>query len=141
MKRSVLIMTGISLLATLIALTIEVYYIILQTEPIELDVRTRGVTEILLFLISAPLFAAAWNLKQKTDKTVVLILIAIGILGASGTWVFHDSLASIFFPKLSIITFLIIDFAWFCFVGFFLWVRRLGTPAKRELENPLKITN
>jgi len=130
MKRSVLIMTGISLLAILIALTIEVYYIILQTEPTEPDVRTRGITEILLF-IGAVLFAVAFSeLKQKINKALVFILIAIGILGFMGTLVFHDALASIFFPKLSIITFLRIDFGWFYAVGLLLLARQGFTPTK-----------
>jgi len=120
MKRSVWIVTGAGLLATITALIIEINYIILQTEPTSIDTVINGVTTVLL-ITGAVLFAEAfWDLKQKINRALVFILIAIGLVGVSGFLVFHNTLVDLFFPKLSIISFSLIDFTVVALFGVFL---------------------
>jgi len=122
MKRSVWIVTGAGLLATVTALLIEINYIILQTEPTAPDTIINGVSTVLL-ITGAVLFAEAyWELKQKINRVLAFILIAIGLVGVGGFSAFYNTLVDVFFPKLSIISFLLTDFTVIALFGFFLLI-------------------
>ncbi|MBN2230873.1 MAG: hypothetical protein JW779_14895 [Candidatus Thorarchaeota archaeon] len=119
-KKSVWIATGAGLLTTVAALIIQVNYITLQTEPTLVNSVVSGASAILL-ITGAVLFSEAiWDLKQKINRAPVIMLIAIGLIGISGILVFHNIFVAVFFPRLSIISFLLIDFMVVALTGIFL---------------------
>ncbi|TFH05869.1 MAG: hypothetical protein E4H14_11890 [Candidatus Thorarchaeota archaeon] len=119
MKRTAWNMTGVGLLATVTVL-IEIIYIILQTEPTIFDTGIMAVSTV-LSMTGAVFFAGAfWEWKQKISRPLAFVLIAIGLVGVSGIFVFYIALVGVFFPKLSIISFLVIDFTAVAMVGVFL---------------------
>jgi hypothetical protein len=109
-KKSVWIATGGGLLTTVAALIIQMNYVILQTEPTPVDRVVIGVSTFLLIIGAILLSEAIWDLKQKISRVLVFILIAIGLVGMSAPFAFHNSFVDFFFPRLSIISFLLTDF-------------------------------
>ncbi|MFW9846776.1 MAG: hypothetical protein ACFFD6_08515 [Candidatus Thorarchaeota archaeon] len=121
-KKSVWIATGTGFLATVTGLLIQVNYAILQTEPTSVNRVASGGSTVLL-ITGAVLFAEViWELKQKIGKALVFIPITIGLVGLGGFLAYHDILVDVFFPRLSIISFLLIDFMVIALTGIFLLI-------------------
>jgi energy-converting hydrogenase Eha subunit C len=82
---------------------------------------------------AAVLFASAlWDWKQKANRLLVFSLIAIGLVGVSGAFVFSIALVAVFFPKVSIISFMLADFTAVAVAGVFLSIfGRLPLPNDR----------
>ena len=121
-KKSVWIATGIGLLATVVAIIIQINYVILQTEPASINRVVSGISTVLL-ITGAVLFAGAiWELKRVTSRALVFILLTIGLVGLGGLLAFHNILVDVFFPRLSIISFLLIDFMVVALSGIFLLI-------------------
>ena len=109
-KKSVWIATGAGLVSTVAALVIQINYVILQTEPTPVDRVVIGVSTFLLIIGAILLSEAIWDLKLKVSRVLAFILIAIGLVGMSAPFAFHNSFVDFFFPRLSIISFLLTDF-------------------------------
>ena len=108
-KKSVWIATGAGLVSTVAALVIQINYVILQTEPTPVDRVVSGVSTFLLIIGAILLSEAIWDLKQRVSRVLVFILIAIGLVGMSAPFAFHNSFVDFFFPRLSTISFLLTD--------------------------------
>ena len=109
-KKSVWIATGAGLVSTVAALVIQINYVILQTEPTPVDRVVIGVSTFLLIIGAILLSEAIWDLKLKVSRVLAFILIAIGLVGMSAPFAFNNLFVDFFFPRLSIISFLLTDF-------------------------------
>ena len=122
MKRSVWTWAAAGLLATVVALMVEVNYVILQTEPTVTDPVVSGIAQVLLGTGAILVSIAYWNWKQEVNYFVALIPIVIGLVGVGAVLSFHSDLVNIFFPRVSITLFLGIDFISILMVGLFLLI-------------------
>lgn len=120
------------------AVAIEIIYALLQTEPTPPDPGIAGVVTVLLITGAVTFTGAIWESKRQVGDIVVLILVVIGFAGIGMTATFHPALVNTLFPRLSIISFLYIDFMSIAMVGVFLALfNRL--PRSEDRENLHKI--
>ena len=122
MKRSVWTWATASLLTTVIALVVEVSYVLLQTEPTTTDPVVSGIAQVLLMAGVVMISIAYWNWKQEVNYFVALIPIVTGLVGVGAVLYFSSDLVNIFFPRVSITQFLGIDFMSILMVGVILLI-------------------
>jgi hypothetical protein len=122
MKRSIWTWATASLLTTVIALVVEVSYVLLQTEPTTTDPVVSGIAQVLLMAGVVMISIAYWNWKQEVNYFVALIPIVTGLVGVGAVLYFSSDLVNIFFPRVSITQFLGIDFMSILMVGVILLI-------------------
>jgi hypothetical protein len=122
MKRSIWTWATASLLTTVIALVVEVSYVLLQTEPTTTDPVVSGIAQVLLMAGVVMISIAYWNWKQEVNYFVALIPIVTGLVGVGAVLYFSSDLVNIFFPRVSITLFLGIDFMSILMVGVILLI-------------------